>query len=237
MDMTDQQALTRVLRHFARTMAAHYDTTQVLYDLSDSVNDVLGATAAGVAVLDDEDRLRFVTATDGAAGEAEHVQERLQNGPCVESVRTNEPMAVEDVRSCRERWPEYAHAVEEIGFRGVLGIPLVLGDRRVGSLDVYSTEPRVWDDEAIDAAQVLADIGASYLLNASELAEAQRTAEQLQTALDSRIVIEQAKGVLAERLGVSTDEAFQRIRASARRQSTKVAEVCRRVIETGYIPD
>ena len=234
--MTDQQALTRVLRHFARTMAAHYDTTQVLYDLSDSVNEVLGATAAGVAVLDD-DRLRFVTATNGAASDAEHVQERLQNGPCVESVRTNEPVAVEDVRTCRERWPEYAHSVEEIGFRGVLGIPLVLGDRQVGSLDVYSTEPRVWDDEAIDAAQVLADIGASYLLNASELAEAQRTADQLQTALDSRVVIEQAKGVLAERLGVSTDEAFQRIRAAARRQSIKVAEVGRRVIDTGYIPD
>lgn len=234
--MTDQQALTRVLRHFARTMAAHYDTTQVLHDLSDSVNDVLGATAAGVAVLDD-DRLRFVTATNGAAGEAEHVQERLQKGPCIESVRTNQPVAVEDVRACRDRWPDYAHQVEEIGFRGVLGIPLVLDDRQVGSLDVYSTEPRAWDDEAIDAAQVLADIGASYLLNASELAEAQRTAEQLQTALDSRIVIEQAKGVLAERLGISTDHAFQRIRSSARRQSTKIAHLCRRVIETDYVPD
>ena len=175
--MTDQQALTRVLRHFARTMAAHYDTTQVLYDLSDSITDVLGATAAGVAVLDDDDRLRFVTATNRAAGEAEHVQERLQRGPCVESVRTNEPMAVEDIRECRDRWPEYTRLVEETGFLAVLGIPLVLDDRQVGSLDVYNTEPRAWDDEAIDAAQVLADIGASYLLNASELAEAQRTAE------------------------------------------------------------
>jgi GAF domain-containing protein len=234
--MTDQQALNRVLRHFARTMAAHYDTTQVLYDLSDSLVEVLGATAAGVAILDDGD-LRFVTATSDAAGEAERIQEQLQSGPCVESVHTNRPVAVEDVRECEGRWPDYTSRIHETGLRGVLGIPLVLDDRQIGSLDVYSAEPRHWDDEAIDAAQVLADIGAAYLLNASELAQAQRTADQLQTALDSRVVIEQAKGVLAERLGVSTSEAFQRIRASARRHSTKIDHVCRRVIESGYIPD
>ena len=119
----------------------------------------------------------------------------------------------------------------------MLGIPLVLDDRRVGSLDVYSAEPRHWDEEAIDAGRALADIGAAYVLNATEHEQTERTAQQLQTALDTRIVIEQAKGVLAERVGVSTDEAFQRIRASARRQSTKVADVSRRVIDTDYVPD
>lgn len=234
--MIDQQALTRVLRHFARTMAGGYDTTQVLYDLSDSVVEVLGAIDAGVALLDG-DRLRFVTATSDAGAEAEHVQERLQRGPCLDSVHTNEPVAVDDIEVCHDRWPEYGPQVAAIGFRGVLGIPLVLGDRQVGSLDVYNDEPRTWDHEAVDAAQVLADIGASYVLNASELADAQRTSAQLQTALDSRIVIEQAKGVLAERVGITTDEAFQQIRASARRRRTKINQVCQQVIDTGYIPD
>jgi GAF domain-containing protein len=234
--MTDQQALSRVLRQFARTMASGYDVTPALCDLSDSLVEVLGATAAGVALLDGDD-LRFVTATSDAAAEAERVQERLQCGPCIESVRTGQPVPVRDVRSCRQIWPEWASAVEEIGFRAALGIPLVLDDRRIGSLDIYSCEPREWSEDAVDAALVLADIGAAFVVNASELAQRQRTTAQLQTALNTRVVIEQAKGVLAERLGISPDEAFQQIRASARSHGTKVRDLCRRVIDTDHVPD
>ena len=234
--MTDQQALARVLRQFARTMAGSFDTSHALYDLSDSIVEVLDATSAGVALLDGDD-LRFVTATDEQGAAAEQTQERLQTGPCLESIRRGEPVRVTDLRDCHGLWPEYAPTVEEIGFRAALGIPLALDERQIGSLDVYSAEPREWDDEAVNAALVLADIGAAYVVNAGALAESQRTTEQLQTALDSRVVIEQAKGVLAERLGISPDEAFQRIRASARRRSTKLAEVCRRVIDTDHVPD
>jgi signal transduction protein with GAF and PtsI domain len=234
--MTDQQALSRVLREFARTMAGNYDIAEALHDLSDRVVEILHATAAGVALFD-RDVLRFVTATSDAAAAAERIQEELQSGPCLASIERNEPVAVPDLCAERERWPEYVPAVERVGFRSMLGIPLVLDDRRVGSLDVYSEAPREWDEEAVNAAVVLADIGAAYVLNATELVSSQRAAEQLQAALDSRVVIEQAKGVLSERLGISTSDAFQRIRASARRQSTKVGEVCRRVIDTDHVPD
>jgi len=234
--MTDQQALFRVLRQFARTMAANYDTTQVLHELSEDIVHVLGADAAGVALLDGGD-LRFVSATSETAARAEKVQERLQDGPCVESIQRGEPVPLHDLDACDGRWPEYRRAVEEIGVQAVLGVPLVLDDRRVGSLDIYGHAPRRWDDEAITAAVVLADLAAAYVLNATELNETQRTAAQLQTALDSRVVIEQAKGVLAERVGISTEEAFQRIRAAARRHSAKVHHICRKVIDTDYVPD
>ncbi len=227
----------RALRHFARTMVSTFDISQALYDLSDSVVEVVKASAAGVALLDEGDQLRFVTATDARAVAAEQSQERLQSGPCLDSIRTNKPVVVNDIREDHDRWPEYAPAAEAAGFLAILGIPLVLDDRRVGSLDVYNAEPRDWSEDAIEAAQALADVGAAYILNASELTERQRTAEQLQTALDTRIVIEQAKGVLAERLGISPEDAFQTIRASARRQSAKMIVVCRRVIDTDYIPD
>lgn len=234
--MIDQTALSRVLRQFARTMAANYDISQALHDLSDDIVEVLGATAAGVALLDG-DELRFVTSTNDTAAEAERIQERLQNGPCVESIRRGEPVPVHDIGDCHDRWPDYAAAIEEIGVRAALGVPLVLEDRRVGSLDIYDQEPRHWDDEAITTALTLADLGAAYVLNASELAQIKRTSEQLQIALDSRIVIEQAKGVLAERIGIPTDQAFQRIRAAARSQSTKITTICRKVIDTDYVPD
>ncbi|MCD9625229.1 GAF and ANTAR domain-containing protein [Rhabdothermincola salaria] len=234
--MTDQQALSRVLRQFARTMTGSYDITEVLYDLSGSVADVLDATAAGVALLDGEE-LRFVTATSDLGTDAERAQERFQDGPCLDSIRENQPVVVHDIGECHERWPGYAPVVEQLGLHAVLGIPLVLDDRRVGSLDVYSDEPRSWSDDEVNAALVLADVAAAYVVNASELLQSQRTTEQLQRALAGRVVIEQAKGVLAERARITTEEAFQRIRASARRQSVKIADVCRRVIDTDYVPD
>lgn len=217
-------------------MASSYDVTASLYDLSDSVVEVLDATAAGVALLDGDD-LRFVTATSERGEQAERAQERLQEGPCLDSIRENRPVLVDDIRDRHDRWPRYGPTVEQLGLRATLGLPLVLDDRRVGSINVYCAEPRKWSEQAVSAGRVLADIGAAYVLNTSEIVRSQRTADQLQTALDTRVVIEQANGVLAERLDISTEEAFQRIRSSARRQRTKVAEVCRRVIDTGYVPD
>lgn len=234
--MIDKQALLRVLRDFARTMAGGYDTTRVLYDLSDSVVNVVGATAAGVALLDGQ-ALRFVTATNELGAQAEQLQEQLQSGPCMASIHENRPVPIADLAEHHDRWPQYAPKVQGVGLRAVLGLPLVIDQRQVGSLDIYSAEPREWDDEDIEAAMALADIGASYVLNASQHEQSQRTTEQLQTALDTRVIIEQAKGVLSERVGISTDAAFERIRASARRQSLKVAELCRRVIDTDYVPD
>lgn len=234
--MPDQQALSRVLRQFARTMVANYDVSEALQDLSDSVVDVLEATAAGVALLDGDD-LRFVTATSDAGSAAERCQEKFQSGPCADSIARNAPVVVNDIRDHFDEWPRYAPALDAIGFRAVLGLPLVLDDRRVGSLDIYSAEPREWSEEAVDAAHALADVGAAYILNASELTQRQRATEQLQTALDTRVVIEQAKGVLAERLGITPEEAFQRMRATARSRSTKMVGICRRVIDTDYALD
>jgi GAF domain-containing protein len=234
--MSDQQALARVLRRFARTMAGTYDIGEVLLDLADSIVEVLDADAAGVALLDDG-AIRYITATSADAIRAEQVQERLQIGPCLEAIHQGEAVEVSDLSAQAERWPGYAADVGAIGFRAVLGIPLVLDDRRVGSLDAYGTAPRSWDDDAIAASMVLADIGAAFVLNATELTEQARTTDNLRRALDRPFVIEQAKGVLAERLGITPEDAFQVLRASARRQSTKLNDVCQRVIDTDYVPE
>lgn len=233
--MADQEALLRVLRSFARTMAGSYDVPHVLHELSEDVAEILGATAAGVALCDGDD-LRFVTATSEAAAAAEEVQERLQSGPCSASICHGEPVPVGDLRERHQEWPEYVPAVERTGFRAVLAVPLVLDERRVGSLDVYNAEPRVWTDEAVSAASALADIAAAFVLNASDLAQAQRTSEQLQTALDSRVLIEQAKGVLAERTGITPNDAFNQIRTHARANNATVRSVCTQIIESGFVP-
>jgi hypothetical protein len=114
--MSDQQATFRVLRRFAHTMAGSYDTTRVLYDLSESVVEVLGATSAGVALLEG-DALRFITATDERGAEAERLQERVQSGPCLASIQENRPVAVADMADTHDRWPEYAPQVQRLQLR------------------------------------------------------------------------------------------------------------------------
>jgi GAF domain-containing protein len=156
----------------------------------------------------------------------------------VESIERDQPIGIQHVAEQRHRWPDYCDGVEPIGFHAVLGLPLRLDDHRVGSLDVYSASPREWGEDALEAGLVLADIGAAYVLSASELAESQRTTQQLQTALDTRLIIEQAKGILSERLGVTPTEAFERLRAAARRRSVKLSSLARRVIDEGdFVPD
>lgn len=198
--MTDRDVLFRVLRAFVRTMANTYEVSEVLTELSHNAVDVFGATAAGVALCDDG-ALRFVTATSDAAAEAEEAQERLQTGPCWKSLDESRPVPVRDLRERLDEWPEYGPEVIEVGFPAVLGLPLVLDSRRIGSLDVYADQPREWSEDAIAAGSVLADVASAFVLNASEIAHHQRTTSQLQAALDSRIVIEQAKGRLIGELG------------------------------------
>jgi len=230
--MASQEVLFQILRKFARTMAGAYEIADVLTDLSHNAVEMFGATAAGVALCEGG-QLRFVTATNDAAVEAEDAQERLQSGPCYTSLQEQHPIPVRDIRDRHADWPEYGPIVERAGLLAVLGLPLILDDRRVGSLDVYADQPREWTDDAIAAGTVLADIAAAFVLNATELAQSQRTSEQLQTALDSRVVIEQAKGRLAGELNVSPREAFEIIRHHARSNHRRIAETSRAVVEHG----
>lgn len=230
--MTNQEALSDVLRRFARIMAESYDIGDVLHELSDNVVEVLGATAAGVALCD-KGELRYVTATSEAAVAAEHAQELAQAGPCYTSLEECHPVAVRDIREHHDDWPEFCPIVERQGLLAVLGLPLVLDDRRVGSINAYNAEPREWSEASISAGAVLADIAAAYILNASELEQSRRTAEQLQAALDSRVVIEQAKGKLSGQLDLSPDDAFDAIRRHARRHRVTVRAVAQSVLDRG----
>ncbi len=226
----DDDPLLDVLRRFARAMARGYDLADILHEFCEHAAEVVGADAAGVALLDG-DKLRFVTATNATAVAAEHAQEEHQAGPCLASIHDRRPVPVADLRDHTDDWPAYCADVLGHGVHAVLGIPLILDDERIGSLDVYQRAPREWSDAEINSATVLADIAAAYVLNASELARTQRTAEQLQHALDSRVVIEQAKGVVAAKRELPVDEAFRLIRQHARSNNRTVREVALGVLD------
>lgn len=225
------ESLHQVLRRFAATMVRSFEVNDVLYELCDHVVEILDATGAGVSVVV-EDRLQFVTATSERVIDVERSQESHQDGPCITAYGTGEVVAVPDLAE-RSEWPEYRAAAAAAGIVSVVGIPLTIDHHRVGSLDVYDTVRRDWTDEELDAARVLADVATAYIVRAGELAQSRQLSEQLQTALDSRIVIEQAKGALARDLDTTVDDAFEVMRRHARRHGESIRSVAEGIVNHG----
>lgn len=155
---------------------------------------------------------------------------RFGEGPCWQAFATGEAVVVADL-TAEPRWPEFTATALDLGFRGVAGFPLHVDGDRIGALDVYNDAPLRLTSEDRDAACVLADVAAAYVVNARAIGESRRLNEQLQQALDSRVVIEQAKGVLAERLRVGPYDAFVMLRNYARRNGARLRTVAQGVLE------
>ncbi len=228
--MVDQAALLRTFHGYARVLLGPYELGTVLYQLTDQVVDLLGVDGAGVSLTHDDERLTFVTATDANITAVEETQLANGHGPCHEAFRTGSVVAVDDLAD-ETRWDEYRAFAIEHGIRAVAGIPMPVGDQRIGALNLYRHTAGPWSQEDLDAAQLLADMASGYILNATQLDESRTLTTQLQHALDSRIVVEQAKGVIAERHDITVHQAFEILRAEARGTGTRVHAVCTRVVE------
>jgi hypothetical protein len=228
----DQPLFLRTLSNFARALPASYDVKTVLTDFAGSVTGVLGLSGSGVSLAEDG-RLRFVTAVSATSSDLERVQERYQRGPCRRAFDTGRTVSVRDVREAPDEWPEFADAARQLGIAGVAGVPMRLADNIIGAMDLYAAEPRDWSEEDLSVAGVLADVVTSYIVNASTLRQQQQLNEQLQSALDSRIVIEQAKGITAQHDGITLDEAYQRMRRHARDHNGSVRMVADAIVRVG----
>jgi GAF domain-containing protein len=230
--MYDQPLFLHTLSRFAVVLPARYDLEATLSDLTESVTAVLGLSGSGVTMAEDG-RLRFVTAVSQASGELERNQEDKQAGPCRDAYDTGEVVRVTDVREESARWPEFSATATNLSVAGVAGIPMRLADQIIGALNLYSPEPRAWTDEDIAVAGVLADVATSYVVNASKLRQQEQLSEQLQEALESRVVIEQAKGITAQQHAVSIDQAYQRMRRHARNNNASLRVVAEAIVAVG----
>jgi GAF domain-containing protein len=230
--MYDQSLFLHTLSRFAVVLPARYDLETALSELTESVTAVLGLSGSGVTMAE-SGRLRFVTAVSQASGELERNQEEKQAGPCRDAYDTGEVVRVSDVREESARWPEFSAAASRLSVAGVAGIPMRLADEIIGALNLYSPEPREWCDEDIAVAGVLADVATSYVVNASKLRQQEQLSEQLQQALESRIIIEQAKGITATQHSVSIDQAYQRMRRHARNNNASLRVVAEAIVAVG----
>jgi len=230
--MYSQPLFLQTLSRFAVVLPARYDLETALTALTESVTSVLGLCGSGVTMAE-EGRLRFVTAVSHASGELERVQEEHQAGPCRDAFETGEVVRVSDVRQESARWPAFSAAAAGLAVAGVAGIPMRLDDQIIGALNLYSREPRQWSDGDIAVAGVLADVATSYVVNASKLRQQEQLTEQLQQALESRVVIEQAKGITAYKNAVTIDQAYQLMRRHARNNNASLRVVAEAIVAVG----
>jgi ANTAR domain/GAF domain len=198
-----------------------------LHLLTDRSVALLAASAAGVVLADPRGELRLAAASSEEAGLLELFQLQNDQGPCLECFRTGRPVTAADLAGPAPRWPRFAAAAVQAGFATVEALPMRLRDQVIGALNLFRAESSPLDPADLRIGQALADVATIGLLHERNVRRRETVAEQLQVALNSRVIIEQAKGKLAERLSIDMDRAFTMLRDYARNSNQRLTDVAR----------
>ena len=229
--MPNPDTLLDSLERFAVALTSGYGIGDVLHNLTEEMAEVLSLTGAGVTLVHDGQQ-RFVTAAVEAIATLERVQENWQKGPCIDAVASAGPVTVPDMAAedASERWPDYVIAAKTAGIQAVAGIPMLAEGEAIGAINLYDSQPRHWSADDVRVAMIFSNIATGYLTHASAARQHQRTSEQLQQALNTRLIIEQAKGVIASKRETTVDDAFQTLRQYARDHGARIHDVSRAVV-------
>ena len=227
----DTELLSDTFVDLADTMVAEFDVIDFLHMLTDRSVRLLSASAAGVLLADPRGELRLVAASTEAARVLELFQLQNDQGPCLDCFRVGEPVAASDLTTARQRWPQFAAAAAQAGFAAVHALPMRLRSQVIGALNLFRATPGGLGREDVRVGQALADVATIGLLQERSTRRGETLSEQLQGALNSRVVIEQAKGKLAERAGLDMDQAFAVLRSYARDRNLRLSEVAQAFID------
>jgi GAF domain-containing protein len=229
--MADQTQLVHAFVGLADTLVDDYDMVELMHRLSDECTELLGVAAAGLLLADQRGGLQVVAASAEETRLLELFQVQNDEGPCLDCFSTGDVVTAADLDAAADRWPGFVGKAREIGFRSVYALPMRLRKEVIGTLNLFGASTEVMDDTDLRIAQGLADVATIGIMQERALRRAEQLAEQLQTALTSRIIIEQAKGVLAERGQLDMGAAFEQLRKHARNNNRRLAEVALDVVE------
>ncbi len=229
--MSREQLLTATFVELADTLVAEFDALDFLHLLTERAVELLDADAAGLILIDQRGDLQAVASTSHAVKVLELFQLQSEDGPCLECVRSGRPLVNLGFAEMEDRWPTFRKAASEAGFQSAHAIPMRLRDQVIGALNLFCTGQASMSDSDVAVGQALADVATIGLLQERVIRQRELVSEQLQTALNSRILIEQAKGVLAERANLDIEEAFDLIRSFSRRTQQSLVQVAKELIE------
>ncbi len=234
-DMTAQTRERQLAEAFvtlADTLVDDYDVVDLLHVLVERCSQLLEATDAGILIPDTDGRLEVVASTSERSELIGLLQLGEGEGPCVDAYLTGRTVNVENIAATYARWPGFATASADIGYASMHAIPLRLRKETIGSLNLFRDRTGGFSDDDEVTARALADVATIGILHERWIREADAARTQLQYALNSRVVIEQAKGVIAHSENVDMDTAFRLIRNRARNSGTRLSEMAREIVES-----
>jgi len=231
--VTETSRDARLLQTFAMladTLVDDYDVVELLQTLVDACRDILHMTAAGILLADGRGELELVVSTSEAGRLVEIMQLAAQEGPCIESYRTGRAVSVPSIAESLGEWAAFRDGALGQGFESTQAIPLRLREQTIGTLNLLRSESGTLSEADTIAATAFADVATIGILHERTLRESEVLSQQLQLALNTRIVIEQAKGVVSFTNDVPIDEAFDLIRRYARSHQLPLSEVAARLV-------
>ncbi len=225
-----QPLLADVFIEMADTLVDDFDLLEFLHTLTERCVQLLDVSAAGLLLTDGQGNLQVVAASSERTRLLELFQLQTDEGPCLDCFRTGTSISVASLQ-VGGRWPRFTAAAAEVGFAAVHALPMRLRTDVIGALNLFNTEPGALDDDNVRVGQALADIATVGLMQQRAIHRRDVITEQLQTALNSRVLIEQAKGLLAERLQVSVVDAFDLLRTTARSRNRRMSDLAQALID------
>lgn len=228
--MVREQRLAEVFVELADTLVEEFDVVDLLQTLTERCVELVDTDAAGLMLDDQRGNLQLVAHTHESARLLELFELQKREGPCLDCFATGRVIANIDLATAADRWPVFTQAAREVGFGTSHALPLRLRGRVIGAMNLFTTGRRPLSDEHLAVAQGLADIATIGLLHERTIRDQVELSEQLQTALQSRILIEQAKGVLSAQAGIGVESAFALMRTHARRTGEALTTVAGSVV-------
>lgn len=225
-----ERSLVAAFVSIANSLAEGYDVVDLYSGLTSDCVKLLDIASAALLLADGQGTLHLMAASSERARELETFQLQRHEGPCLDCFRDGAPVLVADLAKEQERWPQFVLAAAAAGFASVHALPMRLQDKVLGTLGLFGTQPGALDPEEVHLGQALADVASIALVADRASSDAAAINDQLQTALSSRVVLEQAKGLLAQLGNLDMDSAFAVLRRYAREHQTKLSEIARRLV-------
>ena len=229
--MPSEALVCSTLIELADNLFDDFDPVDLLSLLATRCVDLLDVTTAGVMLVAPEGDLRCVASSSDSMRTMELFELQIKEGPCLDSFRLNERIIAENPETLKLRWPRFGYRAVRSGYKSAYAFPMRLREQHVGSLNIFRSEDGSMSSEDLLAAQAFADMASITILNQRLTFEAQLLNQQLATALTSRAILEQAKGILVGRRGLNIDEAFTWMRHHARNNNVKLAVVAQEIID------
>lgn len=228
-----EKLLTDTFVTLADTMVKDFDVVDFLSLLTRRCVELFDAGEAGLMLADPEGHMQLVASSSHQMRLLELLELQHDQGPCPEAYRTGTAVQVPDLHDAETRWPKFVGPALEAGYLSALALPLRLRDETIGALNLLRVEAGTLPNDDITTAQALADVATIGILQHRAATESNLLSEQLQYALDSRVIIEQAKGAIAQKLDLSTDEAFNALRRYSRSRNLRLVDVASAVVNRG----